>query len=156
MVTLEDYKVEKDKADYLLTIKCRAYEDSDLTPQPQHRFKDVELVMYVIKDVYSIGDEEWGELVGEYVKENVPNFTSLSIKMEEIEKKEELTFTVSIPEQDKANEWIDEQRETHKHKGVTSGERFGYQFIPTGLGVCVVVVDLLTGKSKDVTDPLNW
>ena len=159
MVTLEDYKIRMDQADYLLTIKCRVYEDSDLTPQPQHRFKNVELVIYVIKDVYSIGDEEWGKLVRDYVKENVPNFTSYSIKLKEIKKAEEeevLTFTVSIPEQDKANEWIDEQRETHKHKGVTSGERFGYQFIPTGLGVCVVVVDLLTGKSKDVTDPLNW
>ena len=79
--------------------------------------------------------------------------------MKEIENEEEieeLTFTVSIPEQEKAHKWIDEQRETHKHKGVTSGERFGYQFIPTGLGVCVAIVDLLTGKSKDVTDPLNW
>lgn len=152
MVTLEDYKIDKDQADYLLTIKCRAYEGDGV-------FKDVELVMYVIKDVYSIEDDEWYELVGEYVKENVPNFTSYSIKLKEIKKieeREELTFTVSIPEQDKANEWIDGQRETHKHKGVTSGERFGYQFIPTGLGVCVVVVDLLTGKSKDVTDPLNW
>tara|TARA_B100000768_G_scaffold147985_1_gene141736 strand:- start:715 stop:1233 length:519 start_codon:yes stop_codon:yes gene_type:complete len=159
MVTLEDYKIDKDQADYLLTIKCRTYEDSELTPQPQHRFKDVELVMYVIKDVYSIEDEEWYKLVGEYVKENVPNFTSYSIKLKEIKKveeREELTFIVSIPEQDKANEWIEEQREINKHKGVTSGERFGYQFIPTGLGVCVAVVDLLTGKSKDVTDPLNW
>lgn len=148
MVTLEDYKIDKDQADYLLTIKCRAYEGNNV-------YKDVELVMYVIKDVYSIEDEEWYELVGEYVKENVPNFTSISIKLKEIEKVEEreaLTFTVEISEQDKANEWIDEQRETHKHKGVTSGERFGYQFIPTGLGVCVTVVDLLTGKSKDVTD----
>ena len=154
MVTLEDYKIDKDWADYLLTIKCRAYEGNN--GNNLNVYKDVELVMYVIKDVYSIDDEKWYELVGEYLKENVPNFTSYSIKMEEIGKKEELTFTVSIPEQGKANEWIDEQRETHKHKGVTSGERFGYQFIPTGLGVCVVVVDLLTGKSKDVTDPLNW
>tara|TARA_B110000444_G_scaffold175604_1_gene164279 strand:- start:102 stop:560 length:459 start_codon:yes stop_codon:yes gene_type:complete len=148
MVTLEDYKIDKDQADYLLTIKCRAYEGHNV-------YKDVELVMYVIKDVYSIEDEEWYELVGEYVKENVPNFTSISIKLKEIEKVEEreaLTFTVEISEQDKANEWIDEQRETHKHKGVTSGERFGYQFIPTGLGVCVAVVDLLTGNNKDVTD----
>ena len=148
MVTLEDYKIDKDQADYLLTIKCRAYEGHNV-------YKDVELVMYVIKDVYSIEDEEWYELVGEYVKENVPNFTSISIKLKEIEKVEEreaLTFTVEIAEQDKANEWIDEQRETHKHKGVTSGERFGYQFIPTGLGVCVAVVDLLTGNNKDVTD----
>ena len=159
MVTLEDYQISEDKADYLLTIECRVYEDSDLTPQPQHRFKDVELVMYVIKDVYSIGDEEWGKLVECYVKENIPNSTSYSIILEEIEKEEEeevLTFTVEISEQNKANKWIDEQRETHKHKGVTSGERFGYQFIPTGLGVCVAVVDLLTGKSKDVTDPFNW
>ena len=79
--------------------------------------------------------------------------------MKEIEKeieKEILTFTVEISEQEKANKWIDEQVETYKHKGVTSGERFGYQFIPTGLGVCVAVVDLLTGKSKDVTDPLQF
>ena len=159
MVTLEDYQISEDKADYLLTIECRVYEDSDLTPQPQHRFKNVELVIYVIKDVFSIEDGEWDKLVEDYVKENVPNFTSYSIKLEEIKKVEEeevLTFTVSIPEQEKAHKWIDEQRETHKHKGVTSGERFGYQFIPTGLGVCVAVVDLLTGKSKDVTDPLNW
>ena len=157
MVTLEDYKIDKDQADYLLTIKCRAYEGNN--GNNLNVYKHVELVIYVIKDVYSIEDEEWYELVGEYVKENVPNFTSYSIKLKEIKKVEEreaLTFTVEISEQDKANEWIDEQRETHKHKGVTSGERFGYQFIPTGLGVCVAVVDLLTGKSKDVTDPLNW
>ena len=159
MITLEDYKIEKDKADYLLTIECRVYEDSELTPQPQHRFKDVELVIYVVKDVYSIEDKEWDKLVFDYARENVPNFTSYSIKLEEIEKEEKmeaLTFTVEISEQEKANKWIDEQRETHKHKGVTSGERFGYQFIPTGLGVCVAVVDLLTGKSKDVTDPLQF
>ena len=159
MVTLEDYQISEDKADYLLTIECRVYEDSDLTPQPQHRFKNVELVIYVIKDVFSIEDGEWDKLVKEYVKENIPNSTSYSIKLEEIKKVEEeevLTFTVEISEQNKANKWIDEQRETHKHKGVTSGERFGYQFIPTGLGVCVAVVDLLTGKSKDVTDPFNW
>ena len=158
MVTLEDYQISKDKADYLLTIECRVYEDSDLTPQPQHRFKNVELVIYV-EGVYSIEDKEWDKLVEDYVKENIPNFTSYSIKLEEIKKVEEeevLTFTVEISEQNKANKWIDEQRETHKHKGVTSGERFGYQFIPTGLGVCVAVVDLLTGKSKDVTDPFNW
>jgi len=152
MSKLEDYKIDKDQADYLLIIECRVCEWNNV-------YKDVELVMYVIKDVYSIEDDEWDELVGEYVKENVPNFTSFSIQFSELKKVEEreaLTFTVSILEQDKANKWIDEQRETHKHKGVTSGERFGYQFIPTGLGVCVAVVDLLTGKSKDVTDPLNW
>lgn len=86
MITLEDYKIEKDKADYLLTIKCRVYEDSELTPQPQHRFKDVELVIYVVKDVYSIEDKEWDKLVFDYVRENVPNFTSYSIKLEEIDK----------------------------------------------------------------------
>ena len=100
--------------------------------------------------------QTFNKIIDDYVKKNITNYTSYSIKMEEIEKKEELTFVVSISEQDKANEWIDEQRETHKHKGVTSGERFGYQFIPTGLGVCVAVVDILTGKSKDVTDTLNW
>ena len=155
MVTLEDYKIEKDKADYLLTIKCRVY--SSLLSND--RFKYITLDIYVIKDVYSIEDEEWDRLVDDYVRENVSNFTSYSIQMKEIENEEEieeLTFTVSIPEQEKAHKWIDEQRETHKHKGVTSGERFGYQFIPTGLGVCVAIVDLLTGKSKDVTDPLNW
>tara|TARA_R110001606_G_scaffold155474_3_gene297753 strand:- start:13831 stop:14298 length:468 start_codon:yes stop_codon:yes gene_type:complete len=155
MVTLEDYKIEKDKADYLLTIKCRVY--SSLLSND--RFKYITLDIYVIKDVYSIEDEEWDILVDDYVRENVSNFTSYSIQMKEIENEEEieeLTFTVSIPEQEKAHKWIDEQRETHKHKGVTSGERFGYQFIPTGLGVCVAIVDLLTGKSKDVTDPLNW
>lgn len=155
MVTLEDYKIDKDKADYLLTIKCRVY--SSLLSND--RFKYITLDIYVIKDVYSIEDEEWDRLVDDYVRENVSNFTSYSIQMKEIENEEEieeLTFTVSIPEQEKAHKWIDEQRETHKHKGVTSGERFGYQFIPTGLGVCVAIVDLLTGKSKDVTDPLNW
>ena len=86
MITLEDYKIEKDKADYLLTIKCRVYEDSELTPQPQHRFKDVELVIYVVKDVYSIEDKEWDKLVFDYVRENAPNFTSYSIKLEEIDK----------------------------------------------------------------------
>jgi len=88
MITLEDYKIEKDKADYLLTIECRVYEDSELTPQPQHRFKDVELVIYVVKDVYSIEDKEWDKLVFDYVRENVPNFTSYSIKLEEIDKNE--------------------------------------------------------------------
>ena len=110
MVTLEDYKIDKDKADYLLTIKCRVYEDSELTPQPQHRFKNVELVIYV-EGVYSIEDKEWDKLVAYYVKENVPNFTSYSIELEEIKKVEEeeaLTFTVGISEQDKANKWIDE------------------------------------------------
>ena len=155
MVTLEDYQISKDKADYLLTIECRVYEDSDLTPQPQHRFKNVELVIYVIKDVFSIEDGEWDKLVEDYVKENVPNFTSFSIQFSELKKVEEreaLTFTVSILEQDKANKWIDEQIEINKHKGVTLGERFGYQFMPTGLGVCVAIVDHLTGNSKDVTD----
>ena len=148
MIKLEDYKIDKDQADYLLTIKCRAYEGDNV-------FKDVELVMYVIKDVYSIEDDEWYKLVEDYVKENVPNFTSYSIQFSELKKVEEreaLTFAVSILEQDKANKWIDEQIETHKHKGVTSGERFGYQFIPTGLGVSVAIVDLLTGKSKDITN----
>ena len=155
MVTLEDYKVEKDKADYLLTIKCRVY----ILSKSEDIFKYIILDIYVIKDVYSIEDKEWDRLVDDYVRENVSNFTSYSIQMKEIENEgemEELIFTVSIPEQEKAHKWIDEQRETHKHKGVTSGERFGYQFIPTGLGVCVAIVDLLTGKSKDVTDPLNW
>ncbi len=155
MVTLEDYEIRMDQADYLLTIKCRVYEPSI----SDDRFKYITLDIYVIKDVYSIEDKEWDRLVDDYVRENVSNFTSYSIQMKEIENEgemEALTFTVEISEQEKANKWIDEQRETHKHKGVTSGERFGYQFIPTGLGVCVAIVDLLTGKSKDVTDPLNW
>tara|TARA_R100000951_G_scaffold58390_1_gene49047 strand:+ start:60 stop:473 length:414 start_codon:yes stop_codon:yes gene_type:complete len=79
MIKLEDYKIDKDQADYLLTIKCRAYEGDNV-------FKDVELVMYVIKDVYSIEDEEWYKLVGDYVKENVPKITSYSIKLKEIDK----------------------------------------------------------------------
>jgi hypothetical protein len=148
MVKLEDYKVEKDKADYLLIIECRAFEGNNV-------FKDVELAIYVIKDVYSIDDEEWDKLVRDYVRKNVPNFTSYAIILREnkkVEEREILTFTVEISEQDKAHKWIDEQVETHKHKGVTSGERFGYQFTPTGLGVCVTVVDHLTGKNKDITD----
>tara|TARA_Y100000389_G_scaffold23826_1_gene20521 strand:- start:14852 stop:15307 length:456 start_codon:yes stop_codon:yes gene_type:complete len=146
---LEDYKVEKDKADYLLIIEGRTYLGNNV-------YNDVTLNIPVSVSVYELNDEVFNKIIDDYVRKNITNYTSYSIKMEEIEKKEELTFVVSISEQDKANEWIDEQRETHKHKGVTSGERFGYQFIPTGLGVCVAVVDILTGKSKDVTDTLNW
>jgi len=146
---LEDYKVGKDKADYLLIIESRVYLGNNV-------YNDVTLDMSVSGSVYELNDEVFNKMVEDYVRKNITNYTSYSIKMEEIEKKEEITFVVSISEQDKANEWIDEQRETHKHKGVTSGERFGYQFIPTGLGVCVAVVDILTGKSKDVTDTLNW
>ena len=146
---LEDYKVEKDKADYLLIIESRVYLGNNV-------YNDVTLDIPVSGSVYKLNDEVFNKIIDDYVRKNITNYTSYSIKMEEIEKKEEITFVVSISEQDKANEWIDEQRETHKHKGVTSGERFGYQFIPTGLGVCVAVVDILTGKSKDVTDTLNW
>ena len=146
---LEDYKVEKDKADYLLIIEGRTYLGNNV-------YKDVTLDMSVSRSVYELNDEVFNKMVEDYVRKNLWNYTSYSTQMVEIEKKEELTFVVSISEQDKANEWIDEQVETHKHKGVTSGERFGYQFIPTGLGVCVSVIDLLTGKSKDVTDYLNF
>lgn len=146
---LEDYKVEKDKADYLLIIEGRVYEGNNV-------YKDVTLDIPVSVLVYELNDEAFNKMVEDYVRKNITNYTSYSTQMVEIEKKEELTFVVSISEQDKANEWIDEQVETHKHKGVTSGERFGYQFIPTGLGVCVSVIDLLTGKSKDVTDYLNF
>lgn len=146
---LEDYKVEKDQADYLLIIEGRTYLGNNV-------YNDVTLDIPVSGSVYKLNDEVFNKIIDDYVRKNITNYTSYSIKMEEIEKKEEITFVVSISEQDKANEWIDEQRETHKHKGVTSGERFGYQFIPTGLGVCVAVVDILTGKSKDVTDTLNW
>lgn len=146
---LEDYKVEKDKADYLLIIEGRVYEGNNV-------YKDVTLDIPVSVLVYELNDEAFNKIIEDYVRKNITNYTSYSTQMVEIEKKEELTFVVSISEQDKANEWIDEQVETHKHKGVTSGERFGYQFIPTGLGVCVSVIDLLTGKSKDVTDYLNF
>ena len=146
---LEDYKVEKDKADYLLIIEGRVYEGNNV-------YKDVTLDIPISVLVYELNDEAFNKMVEDYVRKNITNYTSYSTQMVEIEKKEELTFVVSISEQDKANEWIDEQVETHKHKGVTSGERFGYQFIPTGLGVCVSVIDLLTGKSKDVTDYLNF
>ena len=148
---LEDYKVEYDQADYLLTIEGRVYIETE--------FYSFTNQMSVSSKIYGLEDKPFNKIIDDYVKKYNPNVTSYSIKLKEIEKieeRKELTFTVSIPEQDKANTWIDEQRETHKHKGVTSGERFGYQFIPTGLGVCVAVVDLLTGKSKDVTDPLNW
>ena len=146
---LEDYKVEKDKADYLLIIEGRVYEGNNV-------YKDVTLDIPVSVLVYELNDEAFNKIIEDYVRKNITNYTSYSTQMVEIEKKEEITFVVSISEQDKANEWIDEQVETHKHKGVTSGERFGYQFIPTGLGVCVSVIDLLTGKSKDVTDYLNF
>jgi hypothetical protein len=146
---LEDYKVEKDKADYLLIIEGRTYLGNNV-------YKDVTLDIPVSVLVYELNDEAFNKMVEDYVRKNITNYTSYSTQMVEIEKKEEITFVVSISEQDKANEWIDEQVETHKHKGVTSGERFGYQFIPTGLGVCVSVIDLLTGKSKDVTDYLNF
>ena len=146
---LEDYKVEKDKADYLLIIESRVYLGNNV-------YNDVTLDIPVSGSVYELNDEVFNKIVDGYIIKNITNYTSYSIKMEEIEKKEELTFVVSISEQDKANEWIDEQVKAHKHKGVTSGERFGYQFIPTGLGVCVSVIDILTGKSKDVTDYSNF
>tara|TARA_X000000368_G_scaffold24442_1_gene18630 strand:+ start:965 stop:1420 length:456 start_codon:yes stop_codon:yes gene_type:complete len=146
---LEDYKVEKDKADYLLIIEGRTYLGNNV-------YKDVTLDMPVSVLIYELNDEVFNKMVEDYVRKNITNYTSYSTQMVEIEKKEELTFVVETSEQDKANEWIDEQVEKHKHKGVTSGERFGYQFIPTGLGVCVSVVDLLTGESKDVTDYSNF
>jgi hypothetical protein len=146
---LEDYKVEKDKADYLLIIEGRTYLGNNV-------YKDVTLDMSVSRSVYELNDEVFNKMVEDYVRKNLWNYTSYSTQMVEIEKKEELTFVVETSEQDKANEWIDEQVEKHKHKGVTSGERFGYQFIPTGLGVCVSVIDILTGESKDVTDYSNF
>ena len=146
---LEDYKVEKDKADYLLIIEGRTYLGNNV-------YKDVTLDMPVSVLIYELNDEVFNKMVEDYVRKNITNYTSYSTQMVEIEKKEELTFVVETSEQDKANEWIDEQVEKHKHKGVTSGERFGYQFIPTGLGVCVSVVDILTGESKDVTDYSNF
>lgn len=146
---LEDYKVGKDKADYLLIIEGRTYLGNNV-------YNDVTLDIPISSSVYKLNDEDFNNIIEDYVRKNITNYTSYSIKMEEIEKKEELTFVVSISEQDKANEWIDEQVEKHKHKGVTSGERFGYQFIPTGLGVCISVIDLLTGESKDVTDYSNF
>lgn len=146
---LEDYKVEKDKADYLLIIEGRTYLGNNV-------YNDVTLDIPISESVYKLNDEDFNKIIEDYVRKNITNYTSYSTQMVEVEKKEEITFVVSISEQDKANEWIDEQVETHKHKGVTSGERFGYQFIPTGLGVCVSVIDLLTGKSKDVTDYLNF
>tara|TARA_B100001175_G_C19437402_1_gene604325 strand:- start:724 stop:1179 length:456 start_codon:yes stop_codon:yes gene_type:complete len=146
---LEDYKVEKDKADYLLIIEGRTYLGNNV-------YKDVTLDMPVSVLIYELNDEVFNKMVEDYVRKNITNYTSYSTQMVEIEKKEELTFVVETSEQDKANEWIDEQVEKHKHKGVTSGERFGYQFIPTGLGVCVSVIDLLTGESKDVTDYSNF
>ena len=51
MVTLEDYKIRMDQADYLLTIKCRVYEPSMpgmLESYMDGEFKDVDLVIYVI------------------------------------------------------------------------------------------------------------
>jgi hypothetical protein len=146
---LEDYKVEKDKADYLLIIEGRTYLGNNV-------YNDVTLDIPISESVYKLNDEDLNKIIEDYVRKNITNYTSYSTQMVEVEKKEEITFVVSISEQDKANEWIDEQVETHKHKGVTSGERFGYQFIPTGLGVCVSVIDLLTGKSKDVTDYSNF
>lgn len=146
---LEDYKVEKDKADYLLIIEGRVYLGNNV-------YKDVTLDMPVSGSIYELNDGVFNKMVEDYVRKNITNYTSYSTQMVEIEKKEELTFVVETSEQDKANEWIDEQVEKHKHKGVTSGERFGYQFIPTGLGVCVSVIDLLTGESKDVTDYSNF
>ena len=146
---LEDYKVEKDKADYLLIIEGRVYLGNNV-------YKDVTLDIPISSSVYELNDEVFNKMVEDYVRKNITNYTSYSTQMVEIEKKEELTFVVETSEQDKANEWIDEQVEKHKHKGVTSGERFGYQFIPTGLGVCVSVIDLLTGESKDVTDYSNF
>ena len=81
--TLEDYKIDEDQADYLVTIKCRAHEGNNV-------YTDVELKIYVSKDVYSIEDEDWYKLVGDYVKENVPDFTSYIGELKETEKKEEL------------------------------------------------------------------
>lgn len=47
------------------------------------------------------------KIVDDYVRQHNPNFKSYTYKMEEIEKREALSFTLEISEQDKANKWID-------------------------------------------------
>jgi|TARA_B110000483_G_scaffold213871_1_gene263317 hypothetical protein len=77
---LEDYKVEKDKADYLLIIEGRTYLGNNV-------YKDVTLDMSVSRSVYELNDEVFNKMVEDYVRKNLWNYTSYSTQMVEIEKK---------------------------------------------------------------------
>jgi len=79
MSKLEDYRIEKDQAYYLVTIECRAYVGNNV-------YNDVTLDIYVTKDIHSIDYEKWDKLFDDYVRKNVPNFASYSIKLKEINK----------------------------------------------------------------------
>ena len=76
---LEDYKVEKDQADYLLIIEGRTYLGNNV-------YNDVTLDIPVSGSVYKLNDEVFNKIIDDYVIKNITNYTSYSIKIEEIEK----------------------------------------------------------------------
>ena len=67
-----------------------------------------------------------------------------------------LTFTVDAKELKKAEEWMKKQKEKHGSIVGTIGDRFSYEFIPTGLGVMVYCNDGLSNESECLSDIANW
>lgn len=71
-------------------------------------------------------------------------------------KEEKITFELDVEEVKRAKTWIAAQKQKHGSNTGTMGDRFGYQFIPTGLGVIKYCLDLGTGEKECLSDLTNW
>ena len=61
---LEDYKVEKDKADYLLIIEGRTYLGNNV-------YNDVTLDIPISESIYKLNDEDFNKIIEDYVRKNI-------------------------------------------------------------------------------------
>ncbi len=68
----------------------------------------------------------------------------------------QLVFTISGEEFEKAQKWIKKQKKKYGDNCGTIGERFSYKFVPTGLGCIKTIKDNLTGKKLDLTTYDNF
>ncbi len=66
-----------------------------------------------------------------------------------------MRFVLEDKELKNAMTWMSEQV-ARKPGHASDGGRFSYEFTPTGLGMCVVIIDGLTKERKNVTDFSNW
>ncbi len=66
-----------------------------------------------------------------------------------------MKFVLEDKELENAMSWMSEQMARKPGCG-SDGSRFSYEFTPTGLGMCVAIIDGLTKERKNVTDVSNW
>ena len=67
-----------------------------------------------------------------------------------------LEFTIDSESLKKAKSWIKKQKEKHGSNVGAIGDRFSYEFIPTGLGDIIYCNDLLSNERICISNLNDW